>query len=98
MISATKVEARTTSNVVTPNNLREDKCLINIEGLATAPVCQPLGIKDTMLLEDFGDDWDGGVYWIRDDEDKRFGSRSCDSGCQITDDACIDLQECCERS
>ena len=51
-----------------------------------------------MLLENFGDDGDGRVYWIRDDEDKCFGSRKCDSGCQITDDPCIDLKECDERS
>jgi hypothetical protein len=61
--------------------------------MVTTPTGQPLWIKDTILLENFGDDRDGRVYWIRDDEDERFGSRDCDSCCQITDDACVDLQE-----
>lgn len=52
----------------------------------------PLGVENTLLLEDFGDDRDGGVDWVGDDENERLGGGRGDACGQVSDDACVDLQ------
>jgi hypothetical protein len=51
----------------------------------------PLRVEDASFLEDLGNDGDGGVDGIGDDEDKCLRSCRCDTNGQIMDDAGIDL-------
>lgn len=53
--------------------------------------CVLLGVKDTVFLEDLGDDGDGRVDWVRDDEDEGFGCCGGDTCGEIADDASVDL-------
>jgi len=34
----------------------------------------PLGVEDTMLLEDFGDNWDGGVDRVGNHKNESLGA------------------------
>ena len=44
-----------------------------------------------MLLEYFGDDRDGGVDGVGDDQDKRFGRCFGDACGEVTNDTSVDL-------
>jgi hypothetical protein len=44
-----------------------------------------------VLLENFCDNGNGGVNGVRDNENEGFRSSSGNSGCQIFDDASVDL-------
>lgn len=52
-----------------------------------------LGVKDVVLLENLGGDWDGGVDGVGDDEDEGLGGELGDAGDQVTDDTGVDLEE-----
>ena len=54
---------------------------------------EPLRIKDTVLLEDLGDDGDGRVNGVGDDKDERLWRALRDTGGEVADDACVDLDE-----
>ena len=90
-ISATKVEARTTSNVVTPNSLAWRR------GVNFCPYAQkqgfgiPLGIENTVLLENLGNNGHSRVDRVGNDKNESFRSSRCDASCQVTDDARVDL-------
>ena len=51
----------------------------------------PLRVEDTVLLEDFGDNWDGGVYRVRNHENKRLRASRGDPRGKIANDAGVDL-------
>ena len=51
----------------------------------------PLRVEDTVLLEDFGDNWNGGVDRVRNHEDESLGTGLCDAGSKIADDTGVDL-------
>jgi hypothetical protein len=44
-----------------------------------------------VLFEDLGNDGDGGVDGVGDDQDKGLGANGSNTGCQIFDDASVDL-------
>lgn len=44
-----------------------------------------------MLLENFGDDWDSRVNWVRNHKHESFGCDGGNSGGEIADDSGIDL-------
>ena len=46
-----------------------------------------------MLLEDFGDDWDSRINWVRNHKHESFGCSGSNSGGEIADDSGIDLLE-----
>lgn len=52
---------------------------------------EPSGIVDAMLLENFGDDWDSRVNWVRNHKHESFGCDGGNSGGEIADDSGIDL-------
>ena len=89
-ISETKVEARTTSRVVTPNrlvNVRQSK------GDYRVVIHLPLGVESTKLLEDLSNDRDGRVDGVGDHKNERIGRALRDAGRQILDDTSVDLEE-----
>ena len=86
-ISATKVDARTTSKVVTPKRL--NRCWLT--GSRAANTNLPLGIVNTSLLEHLCDNRNGRVNWIRDHEDESLGGSCGDPICKISDDSSVDL-------
>ena len=51
----------------------------------------PLRVEDTVLLEDFGDNWNGGVDRVRDYKNESLGATQGDSGGKIADDTSVDL-------
>ena len=51
----------------------------------------PLWVKDTLLLEDLGHDWDSGVDWVGDDQDEGLWSIGSDRDSDISDNRSIDL-------
>jgi hypothetical protein len=51
----------------------------------------PLRVEDTVLLEDFGDNWNGGVYRVGNHKDESLGAGQGDSSGKISDDTSIDL-------
>ena len=51
----------------------------------------PLRIEDTVLLEDFGDDWNGRVDRVRNHENEGLRAGQGDPGSKITNDASVDL-------
>ena len=51
----------------------------------------PLGVEDTKLLEDLGDDGDSGVDRVGDDEDEGVGGGLGNAGSKIPDDSGVDL-------
>lgn len=53
----------------------------------------PLGVKDTVLLEDFGDNGDCRVHRVRDDEDEGLWGVLRDAGGEVAHNACVDLAE-----
>ena len=86
-ISETKVEARTTSNVVTPKSLMY---VVSIS--SRSPIWYSLlGIKNAMRFQDFGYDWYCRVYGIGDHQDESFGASGCDADRKIAYDAGVDL-------
>src|ERR1700722_17862039 len=91
MISATKVDARTTSKVVTPNNLNLTSMSKKKKKRAEEPWCTLFGIENAMLFEHFGDYGHGGVYRIGDDEDKGIWSYGSNPRGKISHDARVDL-------
>lgn len=53
----------------------------------------PLRVKDTMLLEDFGDNGDGGVDRIRNHKDESLGAGQGDTSCEVADNASVYLDK-----
>lgn len=53
--------------------------------------CIPLGVKDTVLLEDLSNDRDSRVDRVGDDKDKCLGGSLCDTSGKISDDTGVDL-------
>jgi hypothetical protein len=51
----------------------------------------PLGVKDTVLLENFGDNWNGGVDRVRNHQDESLGAGLGDASSKIADDTSVDL-------
>jgi hypothetical protein len=51
----------------------------------------PLGIVDAMLLEDFGNDWNSRVDWVRNHKHESLGRDGGNSGGEIADNSGIDL-------
>jgi hypothetical protein len=51
----------------------------------------PLSIKDAVLLENFGNNGNGGVNWVGDHENEGIGGSGGNSGRQAFDDASVDL-------
>jgi hypothetical protein len=88
-ISATKVEARTTSRVVTPKILLDGG--LDTWDRAVVIGHAPLGIKDTVFLEDFDDDGNCGVDWVGNDENECLWGRGCNAGRKIPDDTTVNL-------
>ena len=88
--SATKVEARTTSSVVTPKSLKQGSVRITHVIMGVCPIA-PLRVENTVLFEDFGDNWNGGVDRVRDHEDESLWATQGDSGSKIADDTSVDL-------
>jgi hemin uptake protein HemP len=86
-ISATKVDARTTSKVVTPKRL--SRCWLT--GSRATDTNLPLGIINTGLLEHLCDNRNGRINWVRDHEDECLGSSCGDPICKISDDSSVDL-------
>ena len=91
MVSATNVDARTTSSVVTPNSLR-NTASISHRRYAAYFCCEPFRIKDAVLFEDFGNNRDCGIDRIRDDKDSSLGTGSRNARGKIAYDPRIDLQ------
>ena len=86
-ISATKVEARTTSRVVTPKRL----IYIRMRGIFRDDLTIPFRVKHTEFLEDLSEDGDGRVYRVGDDQDEGLGGRGGDSRGKIFDNSGVDL-------
>ena len=51
----------------------------------------PLRIKDTMFLEDLGDDWNGRVDRVRNHKDESLGAGQGDPCSEIANDTSVDL-------
>ena len=51
----------------------------------------PLGIEDTVLLEDFGDDWNGRIYRVRNHKDESLGAGLGNPSGEITNNTSVDL-------
>lgn len=51
----------------------------------------PLRIKDAVLLEDFGDNWNGGVHRVRNHKDESLGAGLGNPGGEITNNTGVDL-------
>ena len=52
----------------------------------------PLRIENTMLFEDFGDNWNGRIHRVGNYKNECFGTGLCDPDCEITNDARITLE------
>lgn len=63
-------------------------CVISELGIIR---CLPLGVEHVVLLEDFGDDGNGGVDGVRDNKNKRFGGCGGDACREVTNNTCVDL-------
>ena len=68
----------------------EGRCTHDVEGRDTE---KSLRIEDFVRFHDFGNDGDGRVDGIGDDEDECFGTVYCDSLCQISNDASVNFEE-----
>jgi hypothetical protein len=88
MISATKVEARTTSNVVTPNSLVWERSGINLPAYVSEV---PSRFEDTLFPEDLSNDGNSRIDWVGDDENKCPGRCCGNTNGEIMNDASIDL-------
>ena len=86
-ISATKVEARTTSRVVTPKRL----IYIRMRGIFRDDLTIPFRVKHTEFLEDLSKDGDGRVHGVGDDENNGFGSGRSNPSREVLDDPGVDL-------
>jgi len=53
----------------------------------------PLRIEDTVLLEDFGDNWNGRVDRVRNHENEGSRAGQGDPSSKITNDAGVDLAD-----
>ena len=53
----------------------------------------PLGVEDSVLLEYFGDDRDGGVDGVGDDEDVGLGGDTGDGSGKVADDRRVGVEE-----
>lgn len=62
----------------------------NIEGGDTKEL---LGVEDTGLLQDLGGNWDGGVDWVRDDENVCLRAVLCDALNEALYNAGVDLEK-----
>ena len=51
----------------------------------------PLRVKHIMLLEDLGNNRNGGIDGIRDDQDESFWCKLGDASRKVSDDARVDL-------
>lgn len=51
----------------------------------------PLGIEDTVLLEDFSDNWNSRVDRVRNHENESLGTVHGDPGSKIANDTGVDL-------
>lgn len=51
----------------------------------------PFRVEAASLLEDLCYDWYGAVDWVADNADEGFGAVLGDCGCEVRDDACVDL-------
>ena len=52
----------------------------------------PLRVEDVVFLEDLGDDRNGGIDRVGDDENERLWRGGGDSRCKIPHDARVDLE------
>ena len=52
----------------------------------------PPRIEDTVLLEDFGDNWNGRIDRVRNHENESLRAVQGDPGCKITNDTGVDLR------
>lgn len=86
-ISETKVEARTTSRVVTPKRLITNEDLYGV----CSVLHSPLGVKDTKFLEYFSHNWDGRIDGVRDNKHESLRCGGRDSSSKILDDTSVDL-------
>lgn len=77
---------RTTSRVVTPNNLRA------FSTSACKDMDAPLGVVDTVLLVDLSADGDGRVDGVGDDAEERLGRNLGGRGSEVTHDRSVGLR------
>jgi hypothetical protein len=54
---------------------------------------EALWVVDTGLLEDLGDNWDGGVNWVRDNEDLGVWGRLGGGLCEVADNGGVGVEE-----
>lgn len=62
----------------------------NIEGGNTE---ETVWFVDSLGLENLGDNWDGAVDWVGDNEDVGIWGRLCGSLCEVSDDGCVGVEE-----
>jgi hypothetical protein len=87
-VSATKVDARTTSKVVTPNILQS----IHVEMyMGEVPVCEPFRVENAILLENLCYDGNGRVDRVGNDQYNCFWCCLGNSSGEVTDNSGIDL-------
>ena len=96
ILSATNVDARTTSRVVTPKMLSklEYPGVSGTEDETREPGCKPhipSRIENSVLLEDFHYNGYRRVDWVGDDKYERIGYTLCDTSCEITNNPGVDL-------
>lgn len=58
-----------------------------------APCYSPLGVVDTLLLQDLGNNGDGRVDWVADDENKCLGSIGGNTNGNVSDNGGVDVEE-----
>jgi hypothetical protein len=54
------------------------------------------GVEYTVGFQDFGDDGDGAVDGVGDDEDEGIGTVLCDAFGELKDDVAVDLEQICD--
>lgn len=90
MSSPTKVEARTTSRVVTPKILLLSQAIkLAFPCVMKGPI--PLGVIDTEFFEYLSNNGNGRVHGVGDDEDECLGRSGRDPSGKILDNSSIDL-------
>lgn len=82
------MDARTTSRVVTPKILRNEREHAMI-GKHDASAL--LRVEHALLLENLSNDRDSRVDGVGNDQDEGLRGRARDAGGEIADDACVDL-------
>jgi hypothetical protein len=88
-VSATKVDARTTSNVVTPKILQSTHVEMY---MGEVRVCKPFRVENAILLENFHYDGNSRVDRVGDDQYKRVWCCLSNSSREVTDNSGIDLE------